>query len=181
LLHRTSVTSNSPEILSRGANLTIATWRHLYVIGWRGAVTLDAVKLADELLTRFCARVSGPVAVMIVIEPHTPPPDRHARNATIAVLRRLAPRILCLPVVCEGQGFLAGAQRAAIAGMNLILRYPYPHKTFAGVDEATEWLILRGRHGSPQFDGVTPEDLSAVVSAARGRSAELDGLNVSGA
>lgn len=175
MLHQTSTPSGSAEILSRGSNLTVATWRNLFVIVWRGVVTLSAVEHADALLKRFAETVSGRIVVMIVIEERTPPPGLHTRNATVGVLRRMAPRILCLPVICEGQGFLASAQRAAIAGMNLILRYPYPHKTFATVDEAAEWLILRGSRGSAQLDDVTPEAVSAIVAGARRPTAELHG------
>jgi hypothetical protein len=66
----------------------------------------------------------------------------------------------------EGTGFRAAAVRAALTGLQLVSKSPYPTRVCASVREALSWIMPHMRDGKARQETVG----DAVQAIAQGRS-----------
>lgn len=80
------------------------------------------------------------VALLIVIGHGALAPDGKVRGATQKIIQRQQDRTAAMAYAVGGGGFGGAAARAAISGMLLFARPPYPTKVFSEVGMALNWL-----------------------------------------
>jgi hypothetical protein len=123
------------------ANHFVGTWRDVFVTIWRREVTVASVLFIQHRVRAFARRCSTRrCATLTIVEEGAPMPSSEARTALSNMFRFNAEEILCSSVAMEGNGFRAAAVRAVADGLSLVARQPFPHKTFATIDQATLWL-----------------------------------------
>src|SRR5882672_9461767 len=67
-------------------------------------------------------------------------PDDATRKLSADLMQKISSQQMASATVLEGEGFKAGAARAAVAGMILLSRTSMPQKPFATIDAAVVWL-----------------------------------------
>jgi hypothetical protein len=117
----------------------IAAWQQLYIIIWRHETTMDGVRAADTHLDEF-ARSIPQGGLLTIIEQGAPMPSSDVRNSLARFLTGGAKFIRSSAVAFEGAGFRAAAVRGVVTGLTMLARQPYPHKVFATMAEAANWL-----------------------------------------
>ena len=101
---------------------------------------------------------------MVIIPSCARPPPEEGRRAIKASLDSLAERLRCLCWMVEGSGFRAATTRAALAGLALFVRAPYPTAVHKDVTEALRWLLPHFRSEVRAAD-----ILDAATSVEHGR------------
>lgn len=137
---------------------------NLFVIIDDGQVSPADYAKIGAIVHRQASAFPGGLGCMVIIPPHARPPREEARSAIKASLDSLAERLRCLCWLVEGTGFGAATVRAALAGLALLVRTPYPtavHKDFPG---ALAWLLHHFRS-----EARAGEILDATTSIERGR------------
>ena len=103
------------------------------------------------------------MAALAVVEPAAPPPDAGARPVFAKAMRECGPVMRGGAYVVPAGGFAAATIRAAITGLSLLAREPYPIEVFAAPERASAWIAER------LGDGWTgARVLAAVVRARQG-------------
>src|SRR5262249_34587794 len=120
-------------------NYCMATWRNFAVVIWRKDTTAEAVGQWRTLLQKI-ATTSDAICLLTVVEPDARPPPSEVRDALAGVLGEFGKLIKFSAVAFEGTGFRAAMVRGVVTGLTLLARMPYPHKVFAGVEEAVRWM-----------------------------------------
>jgi hypothetical protein len=132
--------ASSARVVVLQDNHCIATWRGFVIIIWRRETTAQGVADLRQALQRLGPTSTG-VGLLTIIEPNAPPPTSEVRDGLAAVLGEFGKLIKFSAVAFEGSGFRAAMVRGVVTGLTMLARMPYPHKVFAGVNEATQWLI----------------------------------------
>lgn len=116
----------------------------LYI--WRGVTTVRAANRLRQLSSEARADAGDDEGILLgVVTEGAPPPEADARGALAEVLSSGAGYFQVSALVCEGAGFHGSMVRAVATGLNLLARPPFPHRVFATVPSATEWLDERAR------------------------------------
>jgi hypothetical protein len=113
----------------------IQSWRRITSGGLRLAQTTAARHQRGLGEQKLCA--------LAVTSAHIEFPDQATRDVASQFSHRLAEHHIASATVIEGEGFRASAARAAYAGILLFARSPVPHKAFATVEQAADWLTDR--------------------------------------
>ncbi len=106
---------------------------------WRGASDTKLV-VAHYDLARRVIEQHRRVAMLIVIEPHAPPPSGPARTLIEQFYAHYAAELVCVGQVVEGGGFGQSAARAVMSTINLVVRHPYPSKIFSSAENGARWV-----------------------------------------
>jgi hypothetical protein len=101
---------------------------------------------------------------MVIIPAYARPPQEEVRHAIKLTLHRVAGQLRCLCWLVEGSGFRAATVRAALAGLALFARAPYPTAVHKDLAEGLDWLF---RHFGPEVSAGDIRD--AATSIERGR------------
>ena len=67
-------------------------------------------------------------------------PSSEVRTALARFMTEGARVIRSSAVAFEGAGFRAAAVRGVVTGLTMLARQPYPHKVFATMTDAAQWL-----------------------------------------
>jgi len=130
-------------IVASDSDWVCARWRNVVFLVWRGVTTAERAHIAARVLREMVAEHEQGVGIVTVVEPNAPPPDGAVRPIFAKGMREHGSKIrACAYVVPQG-GFGGAAVRAAITGLSLVAREPYPTRTFATPDAAAEWLDAR--------------------------------------
>jgi len=158
---RVAVGAGAPRLSSSEAvcsGLPVIVHRNLIVIIDHGqASAADYVASKAIALERARAFPAG-LGCMVIIPPDARPPKDDARRAIKAALDEVSQHLRCLCWTIEGSGFRAATLRAALAGLGLFVRAPYPTSVQKDVASGLHWLI---RH----FGDTFPTDLAEVTSS----------------
>lgn len=123
--------------------LLLARWENVAISSWTGAVEkrhLDALVHSLDVVSR--ASPSGFVALALVpsLGSKISPLTAEQRSHLLGSLARHEQRLLGVAVAIEAGGFVGSVTRSVLAGMGLLLRRPYPAKSFADRQEASAFL-----------------------------------------
>lgn len=121
-------------------NHCVATWHRFLIVIFRHDTTVEAINDVRHALEKLESTEKS-VALLTIIEPNAPPPSSDVRDAMAAMLAEFGRVIKYSAVAFEGSGFRAAVVRGVVTGLTLLARMPYPHKVFAGVDDAAQWMI----------------------------------------
>lgn len=109
---------------------------------WDAPTIADVAAIRRELQAAVVAD-RRPLAMVLVVAPDTPIAPSAPRQAAIAMLRELGPRLAGCAVVLEGTGFRAAALRAMFGTMALLVRGPLVWAAFDGYARGVAWLRQR--------------------------------------
>jgi hypothetical protein len=137
-------TSVPPILIDRDDDFVLGVWRHLLIAVFCHETTLKSVAAISACVREQSTGADALLGGMAIVEPHAPLPPQGIRTL-------LARNILAASswkfsaMVYEGTGFRAAAVRGVIIGVGLLAQMPFPHRTFATVAEASEWISGRAR------------------------------------
>jgi hypothetical protein len=158
--------TTSLRILERDANHMAFTCDRLFVMNWRVSTNLEAVKRCSQLIKDFAESfLLKRIALLTVIELEALMPSSPARTELAKLMRRNTPYLVRSAVGYEGTGFRGAAFRGASTGIALLSNHQFPHRIFAGVPAATDWLA--SGLASELNSAVTGKSLAAIVNKAR--------------
>ena len=136
-------------------------WRNILVLVWRGQTNFARAKRAIALAKDMAAEhAAAGMGIIIVVESKALVPDADARPVFVAGMRECGPSIRGAAYVVTASGFGGAAIRAAISGLSLVAREPYPTRVFATPNDAAKWL-------STTLRDVTPEQIVTAVERVR--------------
>jgi hypothetical protein len=147
------------DVVSASRDYLFATWQSAFLVVWRHETTADAVADMGPLVRSFGSH-HGAIALVVVVEATASLPAGGVREQLAASLQSAARFIRVSAVVHEASGFRAAAVRSVLAGLTLIVRPPYAHKIFAGLDHAAAWVAEHQR-------ALDPAALAATLRALR--------------
>lgn len=149
-------------IVASDSDWVCARWRNVLFLVWRGVTTAERAHVASRVLRETAAEHEAGIGIVTVVEPNAPPPDGAVRPIFAKGMREHGARIrACAYVVPQG-GFGGAAVRAAITGLSLLAREPYPTRTFTSPATAAEWLDARLGRAIPM-----PTIVAAIERARR--------------
>jgi hypothetical protein len=132
----------------------VATWGELLVIIWREVTTLAGVKAAGGAYEEHAAQRPGGVLLLTIIEEHAALPDARVRRELSQLLASGKGRTKRSALAYEGKGFRAAAVRSVVTSLSQLIGSPYPHRVFATVDQALEFLEPAAPSRSAMLEGV---------------------------
>ncbi len=123
----------------------LATWHQVVIVVWRRETTPHAIERLGRALCALKDATGHVPGLFMIVEENAPLPSGEARAVSAAVLRKMP---LAFSVVTfEGVGFRAAAVRAVVAGISLLAKVPYPHKSFGCIEDAAIWVAMHGGQG----------------------------------
>lgn len=133
-----------PTLIESDDDFVLGVWRRLLIVVFCHETTLKSVAAISACVRERSTGADALLGGMAVVEPHAPLPPQGIRTL-------LARNILAASswkfsaMIYEGTGFRAAAVRGVIIGVGLLAQMPFPHRTFATVAEASEWMSARAR------------------------------------
>ena len=118
----------------------VYSWVNIMFVRWWQAgtgPTIERVARARELMD---GRHPEGVSVVYLVAASAGLPTPEARAAVAQMIARYRDRRACLAVVFEGEGFWAGAQRAAATGVRMQVPDESEMKIFSSLPELVGWL-----------------------------------------
>lgn len=118
----------------------LASWGRVFIVIWRHDTTMEGVRELDRQLASYAPSAPGGCGLLTIIEQGAPMPSSEVRTALARFMTDGARVIRSSAVAFEGAGFRAAAVRGVVTGLTMLARQPYPHKVFATMSEAAQWL-----------------------------------------
>ncbi len=131
-----------PEITALDKNHCMAVWESLFICIWRNETTMAGARISREGIRALAESRPKGIALLNVVEPNAPAPPSEVRAALARIMVDFGHALKGSAVVHEGSGFRAAAVRGVVTGLTLLARPPFPHKVFATVEEASDWLAV---------------------------------------
>ncbi len=157
----------TPEILAVDADHCIAQWKNLIVQCWR-QTPVSAVDDNIRQVTRVFAAGAKPFAVLVIMDPDSPPPGSAARKRLDALADRMKDHCVCAAYVFEGTGFKAAAMRGVMMALMLVGKKNVPYKICANIGDA---LAFSERYLTDVQRFGTSSERAAAVSSVRAQFA----------
>jgi hypothetical protein len=108
---------------------------------WLRETRLDAVTRANQFVTQFAESLwPARFSLLTLVEANAPLPTSGARAGLAHMLRANADALVCSAVAFAGSGFRAAAVRGVATGIAVMSNHQFPHRIFASIDEAADWL-----------------------------------------
>ena len=128
------------QVFSRGPGWLFVHWRQVYLLDWRCNLTrqnLDASLEGSRALAR--AYPEGFVTINILHPPLSMPPNE-LRSYAQKKMAESPTNLVAHATALTESGFWSSAFRAALAGMFLVEKTPFPRRVFGRIDEAVGWV-----------------------------------------
>jgi hypothetical protein len=143
----------------------IIIWQDVFVVVDQGAIrALDYAAIEAMGRDHIATHASG-VAVLVIIPSVARPPAEEVRRAITTMLSRSERHLRCVCWLVEGTGFRAAAVRAALTGLQMVNKSPYPTRVCSELGEALRWILPHMANGRARLDSV----VDAVNAIAVGR------------
>lgn len=138
---------------SRDETHYIAIWRNIMFAGFSGSVESHMLRSMGAAVLHQLERYPSGIGLVVVAEPGCRPPAAALREEMLALRRRTVDRTLGIAFVLRGEGFAASALRAAITGIQIVIRSSFPEKVFSDPSQGIDWI-------APHCGVDAPADLS---------------------
>ncbi len=139
------MTQPSLVLVRQSPTIVLATWGRVQIGCWQRRIERTDLQAMFASAQQQIARLRGEKLLNLsIVDLEVSLPDEDARKLSTEMMHAIASGQEASATVLEGEGFRAGAARAAMAGMILLSRSPMPQKTFGAVDAAVTWLASRG-------------------------------------
>lgn len=156
------------RLLHAADGLATAELGNHCLILWRKPVNGARFRVQREALELVTSRHPEGIGVLCVIEPVTESPSEELRSEASRLLAALAPRILRMAYVVEGEGFRAAIIRGVLSSIELLRgTRAFPSRYFAEPSAASRWLSA----GAAELC----QELEAAVSDMREQLNRADG------
>jgi hypothetical protein len=133
--------TSSVEIIAKEENWTLTRHRNLAIVNWRKKPMHEQEKRIILGLRNMAAAPDRPTLhVLVVVEASASAPDTEVRSAMQDDIRAMGRQVGSLSALLLAEGFIAAAVRAALTGMNVILRESFPTKVFGNAADTAAWL-----------------------------------------
>jgi hypothetical protein len=120
----------------------IVSCDRFFTMIWQRETRLDAVNSANRFVTQFAESLwPARFCLLTLVEADAPLPTSGARAGLAHMLRANADYLVSSAVSFEGSGFRAAAVRGVATGIAVMSNHQFPHRVFARVDEAADWLV----------------------------------------
>jgi|SRR5690606_12214812 hypothetical protein len=149
------------QVVEASPEFACGTYGPLAIAVWEAPATERSAMSAAQVL-RMLGAGRDDVYMLAVLSTNTPPAGNEVRDIISAAVRDLGAKVRATATVVEGEGFRAAAMRAALLGMNMIMRRSHPQKSFGTLGEAVSYL-------SQQSDELREENLLRAVHQLRQR------------
>ena len=127
------------KILHNSSDLTLGTWGDVFLVNWKGPVTVDVVRNMGKHLLNFCSSRTKPPGYFAVISKTAVVPGSDAKKELSALMSQVD--ILVSSVYIEGAvGFRGAATLGIMSALQFVARQPYPNKNFGKLPDAAEWF-----------------------------------------
>lgn len=148
-------------MVASDADWSCARWCNTVVLVWRGTTNMERARRAMAVLRDAATEhASTGIASLVVVEPRAATPDSDTRPVFAAGMRECGSRLHGVAYVVAAKGFRGAAVRAAISGLSLLAREPYPTKVFTSTGDAAAWL-------APTLGGIDDAHLMAAAEYVR--------------
>ena len=131
---------NVAEIIALAHDYCFARWNAIFIVIWRHETTSEGVHILGGKLKEHHDAYPGGGGLLTIIEQGAPMPTSEVRTDLARFLTEGARVIRSSAVAFEGAGFRAAAVRGVVTGLTMLARQPYPHKVFATMADAAQWL-----------------------------------------
>jgi len=153
------------HIMAHDGDHLVFTYQRLFSMIWQHQTAPTAVNRAFQYVRDFAESQSPRrFCLLTVIESSATMPSSPARARLAMLMRECSAHVIRSAVGFEGSGFRGAAIRGVATGIAVVSKHQFPHRIFADVEAATEWLA----------DGLTSElgvvkghELAEVVRVAR--------------
>ncbi|MDD9939880.1 MAG: hypothetical protein OXU20_02340 [Myxococcales bacterium] len=137
--------------------LPLILWKNIFVVVDDGNVSASDYEESSRRVLAQALRYPDGIGGLTVIPQSGRPPSEAGRQAIKRAYESVTPHLRSVCWLVEGQGFRAATARAALAGLRLLLRPPFPTKVFADLNDAVPWLSqqLGTRSVGTVAEGVT--------------------------
>lgn len=156
-------------------DFTLMSFKDVFVVIFHHDTTVGGATTLRNRYATFAAQHAAGAGLLTIVEPGAPMPNSEAREALAKFMTENSDSILVSGVAYEGSGFRAAAVRSVVTGLTMLARQPFPHKVFATIDDASEWMITKMRGGGLVASEV--RELIEAVSAARAELPETSADN----
>ena len=146
---------DAEKSISSGTGNVISTHENVLVTVWRGPGSIEQIRRVRAVCEQLAARYPKGFAALAVLAVA----GRPGSDEESAELKRIEADFgrlkLCDAYVIQKKGLVGAATRAAITGLNLMIRRSTPVRVFYAIEPASEWVA--------SICGVDPEKLTKVV------------------
>ena len=116
------------------------SWRNIMLACWSTRATGAAVERITRARESMNEQHPEGVSVVYLIASNAGLPTPEARAGVKKLMTRYRDQRACLAIVVQGAGFWAGAMRAAITGVRMLVPEQFPMRVFGDAGEVVEWL-----------------------------------------
>lgn len=142
----------------------VIQWRDIFVIVDDGKLPIEDYRTLENVVQKQAAANPSGLGCLVILPTGATPPPPEVRRYLNEMLGRLA--IRCLAYAVEGTGFKGASARAALVGMGIFIKKPYPTIVEKDVRTALDKL-LEELGGRPR----RADSAEAFRSIASGREA----------
>jgi hypothetical protein len=139
-------------------------WRDIFALVDRGQTNVSEYPILEAMVREQAEQHPRGLGCLVIIPANANPPPDNVRRAINDVLTRLSPSLLCLCWLVEGKGFRAAAVRAALAGLRIVRRPPYPTTVASDMISALRWMFPHLREGAAAMSEI-PAAAAAIGKA----------------
>jgi hypothetical protein len=154
-------------VLASDAVFAVAVWRNVIIHVWRGASSLDRLRLVRLHEGRLVERYPEGIGSLVIAEggAFAGSFGGPEREEAMAIAKAYGPHVVASAYIVEASGFRAAAARAIFAGVHLLIRRGSASKIFDSVPEGARFVAGIVAKGTPLADGA--ELLAAIEEARR--------------
>lgn len=131
-----------PKVVFEDDALQISIWSRVFINRWSTVATKQRlVVLRGHQMELIESVGDRRIAVVTILEDKTGlMPSSDARKEAESIARITRDALMLQAQVVEGDGFVAAAFRALLAGVALAIRAPYPIKVFRSLEDGLPWI-----------------------------------------
>lgn len=128
-------------IITRGASSVIATYKNVLITVWRAPGTAEQIRSVRAVCEQLLARhPKGYVSLVVLLVEGRHPITDDERAETKRFEADFGSRKLGDAFVIAKKGLLGATARAAITGINLMVKRSSPFRVFDGIEPASLWI-----------------------------------------
>jgi hypothetical protein len=116
------------QILAKNQDYLLASWGDIFAVVWFGDTTVEGVLHVHAAFTDFAVSNAGGKVLLTIVSRSASSPSSAARHELATFLTKAAVYLRCSAVIMEGTGFRAAAVRSVVTALNMLAKYPYPHR-----------------------------------------------------
>lgn len=128
------------EILEKAEAYTVAVWRRMMLLVWRGETRAIGIDRSQALFRQWAEQQPGGAALLVVVPRQPPgPPDEQTRAAMARAMKKASPSLRGMGTLLEAEGFIAASVRALLSRLHHRHAHGIAPKVFRTPEEVAPW------------------------------------------